>query len=173
MLIYLQMIETEADQTKFEIVYQKYRGLMFYVAHQILRSERDAEDAVHEAFVAIAKNIKKISDPKCTKTKRFVVIIAENKAIDIYRKRRDHPEAELCENVAGVEIEIDSCDPVAAAIAKLPGNYRELILLKYSMGYSNKDCAKILGLSYEGIHSLDQRAKNKLKELLGEEGVLV
>ena len=29
----------------------------------------------------------------------------------------------------------------------------------------------MLGLSYEGAHSLDQRAKKKLKALLKEEGV--
>lgn len=29
----------------------------------------------------------------------------------------------------------------------------------------------MLGLSYEGVHSLDQRTKKRLKELLAEEGV--
>lgn len=32
MLIYLQVIETEEDKNKFEDIYQKYRGLMYYVA---------------------------------------------------------------------------------------------------------------------------------------------
>mgnify|MGYP006874099284 CR=1 FL=1 len=33
MLIYLQVIETEEDKNKFEDIYQKYRGLMYYVAY--------------------------------------------------------------------------------------------------------------------------------------------
>ena len=34
MLIYLQVIETEEDKNKFEDIYQKYRGLMYYVAYK-------------------------------------------------------------------------------------------------------------------------------------------
>lgn len=38
MLIYLQVIETEEDKNKFEDIYQKYRGLMYYVAYHLLYS---------------------------------------------------------------------------------------------------------------------------------------
>ena len=61
MLIYLQTIETDKDKSKFEQIYEAYRGLMFHVAFKILEQEQDAEDAVHHAFVKIAENITKIS----------------------------------------------------------------------------------------------------------------
>lgn len=53
MLIYLQMIESEADKSKFERLYLRYRGLMFSVAMRLLSNEQDAEDAVHQAFLSI------------------------------------------------------------------------------------------------------------------------
>ena len=59
MMIYLQMIETPEEKSKFEQLYLEYRGLMFHVAYDILHNEHDAEDAVHQAFVKIAENIKK------------------------------------------------------------------------------------------------------------------
>ena len=77
MLIYLQVIETEEDKNKFEDIYQKYRGLMYYVAYKRLHHEQDAEDAVHHAFMKIAENITAI-DPVSPKTKQFVVTIASN-----------------------------------------------------------------------------------------------
>lgn len=61
MLIYMMMIDSESDQSKFEQIYMKYKGLMFYVANDILHNEHDAEDAVHQAFIKIAENIKKIN----------------------------------------------------------------------------------------------------------------
>ena len=67
-LVYLSMIEGPEDRNKFEIVYQQYKSLMYYVAYRILREERDAEDAVHNAFVRIAEHIEKISEPVCPKT---------------------------------------------------------------------------------------------------------
>lgn len=78
MLIYLQIIETDEDKSTFEQIYEAYRGLMFHAAFKVLTHEQDAEDAVHYAFVKIAENIIKISEPVCPKTKSFVVTIVEN-----------------------------------------------------------------------------------------------
>ena len=76
--------------SRFEELYITYRKLMFYVAKGILGNDQDAEDAVHDAFLAIAKNFDKISTDDRHKTKAFVVIVVENKAINIYhhKKRR-------------------------------------------------------------------------------------
>ncbi len=57
MLIHLSVIESEDDRSKFEVIYERYRGLMFYTAMQILNHQQDAEDAVHQAFVSIIENM--------------------------------------------------------------------------------------------------------------------
>ena len=62
MIIYLQMLEDLSDRDKFTLLYNKYRRLMLYVANQILNNQDDSEDAVHEAFLSIIRNIKKIQD---------------------------------------------------------------------------------------------------------------
>ena len=87
MIIYLQMIESDEDKSKFEQLYIMYKGLMFHVAMKILKNEFDAEDAVHQAFLSLIENLKKISDVKCPKTRAYIVIITERKAIDIIRSR--------------------------------------------------------------------------------------
>ena len=60
MLVYLSMIESESDKSLFEQLYIRYKGLMYHIAYRILQNREDAEDAVHQAFVSIAKNIKKL-----------------------------------------------------------------------------------------------------------------
>ena len=92
MLIYLAIIDSPEDQSKFEIVYNTYKSLMFYVADKILHNEQDAEDAVHNAFIKIAENIQKVGEPICPKTKSYVVTIVESKAIDIYRANQRRKE---------------------------------------------------------------------------------
>ena len=62
MFIYLQMIESAEDQSKFEDIYTAYCKLMFCVALKYLKHEQDAEDAVHHAFVKIAENIKNVEN---------------------------------------------------------------------------------------------------------------
>ena len=85
MIVYLQLIDTAEDRSKFEQLYEQYKQLMFYTAFQILKRPQDAEDAVHHAFLSIAENISKISDPDCPKTRAYIVTIVERKAIDMLR----------------------------------------------------------------------------------------
>ena len=173
MLIYLQLIDDPSNRSKFERLYIQYRSYMFVIANNILKNEYDAEDAVHQAFISIAKNIHKIDESDCTKAKSYIVTIIEHCSIDIYRAKKRKPIEELDERTIGIEFETPHTSALADAIAKLPARYRHVILLKYDFGYSNQEIAKILGLSYEGVHSLVQRAKKKLAELLEEEGITI
>ena len=172
MIIYLQMLETPEEKSKFEQLYLEYKGLMFHVAYEILHNEQDAEDAVHQAFVKIAENIKKIDDPMCPKTHSYVVTIVEHQAIDQYRKQQKHQTVELIEEIQGTNAHYEGDNDLTKCILKLPARYREMILLRYHHGYTVREIAKMLGLSLPAAIKLDQRAKNKLKKLCEEAGIL-
>lgn len=171
MLVYLAVIDEPAQKTKFETVYHQYRGLMYYVAYRILNNPSDAEDAVHDAFVAIAKHIQNISDPVCPKTQSYVVTIVENKAIDLYRRKQRRGALPLEETE---ELSVSPQEPMGLAecIVKLPPSYRQVILLKYHQGLSCKEIAALLGMSLPAVQKLDQRAKEKLRQLAEKEGIL-
>lgn len=125
MLIYLMMIESPEDQSKFEKVYLTYKGLMYHVAYKILNNEQDAEDAVHSAFVKIAENIGKIGDAVCPKTQSYVVTIVENKAIDLYRGNQRRSNITYLDEISGITVEDDRVHGLAACMAKLSPRYRE------------------------------------------------
>lgn len=44
MFIYLAMIDSPEEKLKFEIIYERYKGLMFYTANSVLGDTRDSED---------------------------------------------------------------------------------------------------------------------------------
>lgn len=173
MLIYLQLIETEEDKSKFEQIYLEYRGLMYHVAYKLLQHEQDAEDAVHQAFIKIAENITKIGEPMCPKTKRYVVIIVESKSIDMLRHRKRHPSASLDEVEAGIHVPYDGDDVLVRCILQLPARQRQVIWLKYYHGYTLKEIARILNITLASAIKIDQRAKSKLRTLCEEGGVPV
>lgn len=170
MLIFLTLIDSDDSKERFIKIYNQYRRLMFYVSFQILANEQDAEDAVQEAFFSIAKNIERISDPVCTKTKNLVVIITERKALDILRKRKKGGSDLLDEDLTGYDFDYTGTDALAGCIMKLPARYREIILLKYYMGYELKEISEILGIKLNNAQRLDQRAKAKLKMICKAEG---
>ena len=130
MLIYLASIGTESEKSKFVQLYEAYQGLMFHTAFRLLRQPEDAEDAVHEAFLAIAQNISKISDPVCKKTKAYVVTIVESKAIDQLRRRQRRPTVPL-EDWQGIETPPMGEDRLADCMLRLPAAERQVLWLKY------------------------------------------
>lgn len=170
-MIYMQMIDAPEERSKFEQLYLTYRGMMFHAANSILHSEQDAEDAVHQAFLKVAEHIEKIDAP-CPKTKGYLVTIAENKAIDLYRRRRRHPEFELGDELSGIPVVYEGDNALAACILKLPARYREMIVLRYVYGYSVKETASVFGVSVATASRLNQRAKTRLKELYEKEDAL-
>lgn len=166
MLIYLQMIESDEDKSKFEQIYLTYRGLMFYVANKILHNEHDAEDAVHQAFLAIIKNIKNISEVKCPETRAYSVILVESKAIDIIRARKHLSGTELDDEIGGIEIPPPGDNGLADGLAKLPARYREVLLLRFDSGYSTKELAKLFNITESAMQKLIWRAKEALRKQL-------
>lgn len=169
MLIYLQVIETEEDKSKFEAIYKEYRGLMYHVAFERMQHVQDAEDAVHHAFTKIAENIK-IIEPVGPRTKQLVVTIVDNRVTDVFRVIGKHPVTTYNDEAQGdLPDELEGENLLAECILKLPEQQRMVIWLKYQQGYRLSEIAKMLGISLAWAQKIDQRAKKKLEELYKEE----
>lgn len=175
-LIYLEAIGTEEEKTKFERIYIKYRKIMFYTAEHILNDRHMAEDAVHQAFLRIINHMEKIDEADCHKTKAFLVIITEYIAIDIYRKRKQEDTLSFDEFEiyisGGVSFEDEVIDEVSEAVLKFPINYSTVLKLKFYLGYSDFEIAKILDITEDNVRQRISRAKKKLSELLVEKGIM-
>ncbi len=169
MLIYLAMIEAPEEKLKFEQLYMRYRGLMFHAAMQILNNQSDAEDAVHQAFVSIAENIKKISLVDSPKTRSYIVIITQNKAIDIYRANRRTAGAEFNEELGGIVPQMPGDSGLTEALARLPVRSRSVLLLRYHVGLGTAEIAGLLGMNRDAVRKLIWRAKESLRKLMEEE----
>ena len=174
LLFYVSLIESDDNKTKFEIIYEEYRNLMFYVANQILCDTKDSEDIAHDAFLKLITIIDRIDDPKCPKTKNLVVTIVERKAIDLYRRRKRRQMIPFEEETINVPSSFDpesviERSSIARAMAMLPTRYRELLLLKYDSGLSEKDISEVLSMTEDNVHKTIQRAKKRLSAALEKE----
>lgn len=169
MLFYLQLIDTPSDRAKFEGLYHTYRGLLHRIARRILQSEEDAEDAVHEAFIKIAKNISKFSEIKCPKTRTYLVLVVESTSKDLLRKRK---ETVPLEDTFGLTTEDLGNDALAVCFSRLSPLDRAVLLLRKLHGYSAREVAQMLDISEAAARKREQRAKSKLYELCKEAELL-
>ena len=162
MMIYLAMIDTPEERDLFEVIYTKYRYLMLHVANKVLQNHHDAEDAVHEAFLSVIKNFDKFSDVESPKTRSLIVLIVERKAIDILRKKHKENLVEINEDILGIEVPAPGDLGVADAIVRLSANHREVLLMRFDIGLTNREIAKLLDITESGVRKLLGRAKREL-----------
>lgn len=170
MLVYLSMIDTPEERTKFEILYNTHRETMYQTAFNILENIDDAEDAVHQAFLYIVQNMHRIDDPDCDKTKSYLSIIVESRAVDIWRFNNNHKIVSY-DDAIGMTVNYSGSDDIAQCFEKLPVEYRQIILLKHRHGFSYMEIANMLHLTIFNVKKRYQRAKEKLAELCKEEGI--
>ncbi len=173
--LYLGMLETPEEKDLFTQLYQRYTKLMKYVAYQKLGDEQLAEDAVHDAFLNIIKSFLKISDVSCHKTRRLIVIITENAAIDILRKKNRVVQADFEDASYHLSVTPDMLEGIAAQelarqIAALPEHYRVVLELRAYHGLTDKQIAAALNIEHGTVRKRLERARAILAAAIQEQG---
>lgn len=175
-MIYLQMIDIEEDKRKFVLLYELYRNLLLHISYDVLNDYQLAEDALHEAFIKIAQNMSKISDVHSLKTKRYLITITKNAAIDIYRQRKARQRMEIyVDELTEEDLPIIYPEPatdgdILDILTNLPAIYRDVFILKYSSLLDNSEIAKLLRISESTVRQRISRGKIIAQNELNKSG---
>ena len=176
--IYLSVLDSDEDKSRFEVLYNLYRQSMYAIAYGILHNEFDAEDAVHESFLKIANHFEKIKEIKCPKTKAFIVIIVKNTSIDIYNRNKKTAENtifidDMCNRVIDEKAFEDiDYQLLLNKIDELPETFKDILYLRYVNGFFVEDTARLLNISVDAAYKRIQRAKIILSDKLKEESMI-
>jgi len=171
-LVYTQTMEGAGERRLFENVYTAYRGRMLALARQKLHSREDAEDAVHQAFLALAEHFDRLSRLPRPQLEAYLVIVTERKCIDVLRQRA-RQSGQAFDEERSLVTPPPGGGAAADAMGRLRPRYREALLLRYACGYSARETAALLALSLAGTQKLLQRAKSALRAELEKEGITV
>lgn len=133
-----------------------------------IKNEAKAEDILQEVLIKIYLNLDKLRDE--TKLLSWAFQIARNVMIDVLRKS---PKEDVLDETPVLQ-EIDLNNELNAAMALwipeaiklLPEKYREAIYLTEIKGFTQKELAEKLGISYSGAKSRVQRGREKLKQVI-------
>lgn len=84
----LAMMEDEGERRKFTIIFNQYHCQMEQVARHILMEQKDAEDAVQNAFVQVIRHFEKVDEISCEELLYWLISITKNEALMIRRKKQ-------------------------------------------------------------------------------------
>lgn len=166
-LIVYQM--KNGDKQAVERFIRKYYPEILRYCYLHISDRNYAEDMTQETFEHFFSTLDRYQYRR--KTINYLYTIAANLCRDYYKKRRDIPMEELPEQaVEPIALAEEKLD-VAAGLNHLPFELREVMILYYFRGRTQKDIAKILGISQTLVQRRLERAKNQLRIFLEEDGL--
>lgn len=130
-----------------------------------------AEDAFQDTFLKAWKKLDTFRGESSAKT--WLTRIAVNTCKDVlrsgwFRMRRKSQPAELL-FVLSTDEDIQEETAVRDALLRLPGIYREVILLHYDQGMKIREMAESLNLSPNSVSTRLRRARTLIEKELKEE----
>ena len=156
----------------FEEAVRGHYRLVFAVAHQVLGSAADAEDAAQEAFLRAYRARAALAGGR-EGLEAWLIRIARNAALDIGRKKgrdkalRAHEAARARD--PGGPPDLDSHERLRAAIASLPEADAVVVTLRFVEGLSAPEIAGRIGDSAGAVRVRLHRALKRLRLVVDEE----
>ena len=148
------------------------------VCHRMVLSRESADDAVQNALIAIVRGLPRFDGRSNLST--WIYRIATNAAIDEIRRVRRAPSsadpAVITANerpnpgsdaTADLADHLDQSSTVAAALAKVPHDFRVALVLRYVADLDYAEIAEVLGVPVGTVRSRLARGKEALASHLG------
>jgi RNA polymerase sigma-70 factor (ECF subfamily) len=168
----------QGDRKSFEDLYDRFSGVLFSTALQILNDHREAEDVVQEVFVQIWDKAK-LYDAARGKPLTWAMTLTRNKAIDRLRsaqrryRLQDQVEKEtkvtnqvaLKDSSEEVEI-LEKSRLIRAAVMELSKEQREAIELAFFSGLTQNEIAQELNQPLGTVKARIRRGMLRLKEMI-------
>jgi RNA polymerase sigma-70 factor, ECF subfamily len=172
----LSSMEGAGSEIDLTALVETYSGLLFRVAHSVLRSRTEAEDVVQDVFVRILKRNLDLLTVRDMRV--WLIRITWNLSLD--RRRRIRPEQideGFAESLVATNAPADEAladaqrmQAVLRELERLPRAERYVLLLSSLEELGTAEIARVLGRSESAVRALLFRARTRLRERI-ERGV--
>lgn len=168
----------EGDRKALALLYDRHGGLMLALARRIMGDGREAEDLVHDVFLEAWRQCADF-DPGRGTVRAWLVLRLRSRALD-RRKSAGFSRVDALDSAPPVALRAeDREDPTLApdrhavrrALAELPDDQRQVLLLGYFEGLSSSEIAERLGTPIGTVKSRVAAALGRLRAAMNVQAV--
>lgn len=157
-----------SDQAAIGALYDRLAPSMLRMAYRMLRSQREAEDLVHDVFVEAWAHAHRY-DAGRSSVRSWLMLRLRSRALDRLRSERRSSRLVFDERqftAANDPAAVSDGHLLQGLIAELPTELREVIELAYFAGYSSSEMARELAIPVGTVKSRVSRALTILRRRL-------
>lgn len=156
-------------------IYEKYKADMLVLAMALLNDTSAAEDVMHDVFLTFVRTIEKFR--LTGSLKGYLLTCVANRARNVNREQhRQNIEPDRAEPVGSCSDELErsilcneQLQQLGDAMAQLPYDQRETIMLHFQAAMTLKRIADSLGISVNTVKSRYRYGLEKLRLILDNE----
>ena len=145
------------DREAIRYLYCRYADNVYGYVCTILRDEHEAEDVTQNVFAKLISVIGKY-ERRAVPFSAWIMRIARNAALDHLRQRRPIPVEEV-RSASSPSPDNGSGEALSDALARVPTEQREVVLMRHLIGLSPGEIAERVGKSEAAIHGLHHRGR--------------
>jgi RNA polymerase sigma factor (sigma-70 family) len=167
----LERFLRQRDESAFESLLLRHAAMVWSVCCRILRDRHDAEDAFQTTFLVLAHKAASVRGPSAA---NWLYGVAQRTALEARRaaaRRRAKEEQAVRPEVMVRDENNELREIIDQELARLPGRYREVVVLCDLEERTRQEVAGILGLPEGTISSRLARARSLLARLLARRGL--
>lgn len=163
------------NRDALRLLYEKYKDQLRTIAGSMLGDSHAAEDVLHDVFVVFAENARNFQIR--TSLKNYLITCVVNRSRDEFRRKQlktvDLDKAEpIISDSNGPQSQViadESSCQITDALAAIPYEQREVILLHLKAGQKFREIAKAQQTSVSTVHGRYKYGLKKLRAILDEE----
>ncbi len=156
------------DMSAVHFLYVRFADDVFGYVSSIVHDSHEAEDITQNVFAKLIDIIHKY-EPRQVPFAAWILRVSRNAALDNLRARRQIPFEEVRTDDEGDdELGLERSRALRDALRRLPGEQREVLILRHLVGLSPVEIAQRLGKSEGSIHGLHHRGRSALQLALRE-----
>jgi RNA polymerase sigma-70 factor (ECF subfamily) len=164
------------DKDALRTIYEKYEGDLLTLAGNLLHDPATAEDVVQDVFINFVRTVPKLHLRRTLKA--YLATAVANRARDHFRQRSHRRPAPLddagqmaadMDGPAQIVGDAELVDKLRVAVAELPYEQREVVMLRVHAGLKFRQIAAHQNVSIKTALSRYQYGLDKLRSMLDGE----
>ncbi len=159
------------DREALGFLYARYADNVYGYVRSIVHDEHEAEDITQHVFAKLIHVIGKYEE-RDVPFFAWILRVSRNVAVDHIRRQRAIPveEIRVVDEGGGGPEDGERMNDLREALALLPQDQREVLVLRHFAGLSPTEIAERTGRSEGSVHGLHHRGRRALKAELNSRG---
>jgi len=163
---------------EFSELYRSHLRDVYSYAYYRVGNHHDAEDLTEQTFLQAYRHFERaLRESNGRPLRPWLIRIAHNLAANLYRDRSRRPSSPLEDTAALPAVHAtedlaegrDELSRVLAAVAELPEDRREALIMRFALGMDNREIARALDRSDGATKVLIHRAIRQLETLVSQQ----